>query len=702
MISGKGPKNRAWAWRKGAAMVALTALAALGACGGGGGGGGGDQASVEPASVAPALSMFVGQVGGSGNADGPAAQASFHGPRGVATDVAGNVYVADTQNNLIRKLTVDGMVSTLAGSGVAGFQDGDGPQASFSSPNGVAVDAAGNVYVADTGNHRIRKISPQGRVSTLAGTGVRGNADGLGSEARFNMPQALVVDAEGDVYVADTYSHQIRRITPTGQVSTWAGRGTPGSLDASGLEASFAYPIGIALDGAGNLYVTEKFNRDVRKITPAQVVSTVAGTGTSGGQDGPVGSATFDCPWGIAVDANGAVYVSDCGYDTIRMITAGQVSTLAGQAKKYGDQDGVGVQARFSMPGGLALHAGELIVADAGNSLLRKVTTSGVVSTLAGTRYVSVESVDGTGADARFTRADDMTADSQGNVYVSDTSAHTIRRVSTAGVVRTMAGLADTPGEVDGIGTVARFNLPGGLVRDSHGNLYVADQGNAVIRKMTPRGVVSTWVGNGESKDVDGQGTLAGFNSLDALAIDAQDNLYVSERNVCTVRKISPTGVVSTWAGSAGHCGIADSKSDTALFDGPQGLAVDASGNVYVADQNNHVVRKITPAGMVSTWAGTGKAGSDDGASGVATFNQPRTLAIDARGNLYVGDASNPQIRKVTPDGTVSTLVGTWGKTGFTPGALPGVIRSVTGLAVSGSTLYISQGTGIAKVTSLP
>ncbi|MDR2208254.1 MAG: hypothetical protein LBE22_04690 [Azoarcus sp.] len=313
------------------------------------------------------VSTFAG--GESGFADGIGSDAKFYFPHGIAIDAAGHLYVTDYENNRIRKITLAGEVSTLAG-GEKGFVDGIGGDAKFYRPSGIAIDAAGNLYVADTFNYRIRKITPAGEVSTLAGS-EEGFADGIGSDAKFGEPEGIAIDAAGNLYVADRWNNRIRKITPAGEVSTFAG-GEDGFADGIGGGAKFRGPTSIAIDAAGNLYVADKWNNRVRKITPTGEVSTLAG-GEGGFADGIGDDARFRSPFGIAIDAAGNLYVADEGNHRIRKITpAGEVSTLAGS--EYGFADGIGSAARFYRPFGIAIDAaGDLYVADFRNHRIRKI-----------------------------------------------------------------------------------------------------------------------------------------------------------------------------------------------------------------------------------------------------------------------------------------------------------------------------------------
>ena len=280
------------------------------------------------------VSTLAGKGGIQGSANGLDTAARFNKPFGVATDASGNVYVADAGNNHIRKITPAGLVSTFAGTGVAGAANGP-DTATFNSPLGVALDGSGNVYVADYENNLIRKITPAGVVSTFAGTGAAGADDGAGTIATFNLPESLTVDAAGNVYVVDNGNDLIRKITPAGVVSTLAGNGQVGSANGTGTAASFHSPFGIAIDGSGNLYVADAGNNQVRKISAAGVVTTFAGSGAKGANNATGTAATFNTPSGVAVDASGNVYVADENNNLIRKITAaGVVSTIAYKPSK--------------------------------------------------------------------------------------------------------------------------------------------------------------------------------------------------------------------------------------------------------------------------------------------------------------------------------------------------------------------------------
>jgi sugar lactone lactonase YvrE len=546
---------------------------------------------------------------GYGSVDGTGATARFHQPVDIIADPANNLYVADSLNDTIRKITPEGIVSTLAGlPGVSGGSDGTNSGARFNYPAGVALDAFTNLYVADALNDAIRKITPAGVVTTFAGlAGYAGSSDGAGSNARFNTPSGVAVDGSGIIYVADSGNDTIRSITPAGVVTTLAGiPGVFGSYDGPASNAIFNYPECIRVDASTNLYVADTQNNTIRKITPAGIVSTLAGTpDLAGSMDGPATNALFRSPEGLGLDSATNIYVADTGNDTARKITrAGVVSTLAGQPGVIGNADGPSNTASFSGPTGIGSDSfGNLFLNDNGNNTIRKISTSGGVSTLAGT--VGAGTADGAGVNARFNYPAGVASDSAGNVYVCDYVNETIRKVTPAGVVTTLAGLAGTPGSADGTNAAARFSHPSGLAADPSGNLYVADNANNTIRRITPAGAVTTFAGlAGTTGSANGTGSTARFNGPLGVAVDLASNVYVTDAGNFAIRKITPAAVVTTLAGSAGNQGYLDGPGTNAWFASPAGIVVDGFGNVYVADSLNYAIREITPAGTVTTLAG--------------------------------------------------------------------------------------------------
>ena len=653
-----------------------------------------DAATSDGESSSVGLELIAGDIGGPGNVDATGIAARFQIPLGVAIDSTGTVYVADTGNSTIRRITPAGVVTTLAGTaGMPGSADGAGAAARFDHPAGMAVDGAGNVYVADEANHTIRKITATGVVTTLAGTaGVSGSADGTRADARFNLPTGLAVDCTGNVYVADWNNGTVRKITGAGVVTTLAGTaGMLGSTDGTGTAARFYGPAGVAVDAAGTLYVADLRANNIRKITGAdRVVTTLAGTaGIDGSVDDTGAAAQFSGPFGVAVDGAGTVYVADSANHTIRKITAaGVVTTLAGAAGGVGSADGMGGAARFARPSDVAVDsAGNVYVSDADNSTIRKVTTTGVATTVAGAAPMRGSMTeDGTGAAARFVLPIAAAVDNAGNMYVAEWYSNNLRKVTPAGVVTTL---------VDARGAAAEFDGPRGVGADSTGNVYVA--AFATIAKVTAAGMVTTLAGIPLMPgSVNGTGAGARFIFPTGVAVDSTGNVYVTDPGDCTLRKVTPDGVATTLAGTSRLCEAADGVGADARFRGPRSAAVDAAGNIYVADDDT--IRKVTPAGVTTTLAGTANTpGSADGAGAAARFNAPSGVAVNGAGNVYVADWHNNTIRKVTPDGTTTTIAGMTGVIGTLLGATPRFVGPRC-LAIAGDSLIICDNDAILRL----
>jgi sugar lactone lactonase YvrE len=430
------------------------------------------------------------------------------------------------------------------------------------------------------------------------------------------------------------------------------------------------------VDASGNVFVVDG-NGSGRKITPEGVVTTTTVRADS-----------------VAVDGIGNVYVSDGRYTISKITPTGSPTTLAGTDGVKGSTDGTGAQASFTDPSGIAADGvGNVYVADTGNHTIRKIAPNGVVTTLAGTAAVRGMN-DGIGAAAGFGLPSALAVDGAGNVYASDLWNLTIRKISAAGVVTTLAGIAGTAGKSDGVGTAASFYMPLGVVVDETGNVYVADGFRGcffvcpkfanTIRKISPTGVVTTFAGTAGSWDsADGVGTAASFSRLDSLAVDASGNIFVVDGSA--VRKITPSGVVTTLARG---------------FVSPRGVAVDGAGNIYLADGGDATIRRITPEGTVTTLAGTvGVSGTADGIGAAALFNYPSGVAVDKAANVYVVDGE--VIRKITQAGVVTTVAGTRGSIGAMLGSLPGSLsHSYIGSIAAGAEgmLYVTTDAGVLKI----
>lgn len=610
------------------------------------------------------FSLLAGQSASAGSVDGQGRAARFSTPSSLAVDQAGNVFVADTTNHTIRKITPAGAVSTWAGQGgQPGSANGTGNAARFNAPHGVAVDEAGNLYVADSGNHTIRKITPAGVVSTLAGlAGVAGSADGDGAAARFNYPTDVTVYPDGTAYVADMRNHLIREITPAGRVATYSGTaGVSGNTNGPRPEALFNLPAHVAVYH-GNIYVTSAENESVRWITPTGMVATIAGDPDfAGSDDGRTTTARFTGPTGLAVGPDGSLFIADSINNTIRRMSVfpaeiGVVTTVAGRVRVGGSTDGSSSEATFNDPNGVAVDAsGNIFVADLGNGMIRRIAPSGAVTTIAGDS--SAGSDDGAGPAARFHLPGGVAVDLAGNAYVADTFNQTIRKITPAGVVTTLAGAAGQSGSNDGTGGAARFDFPTGVAVDRAGNVYTTSN-VAAVRKITPEGVVTTIAGAaGAIGYADGPARTARFALPNGLAVAADGTVYIADQENSTIRKLTPDGVVTTLAGSAVERGGVDGAGRAARFVRPAGLTIDAAGNLYVSDSGDFTVRKVTPAGDVTTVAGQhGVSGSADGTGSAARFSYAGSIAIDRTGTLFAADSNN-HLRQITPAGVVTTLV---------------------------------------------
>ena len=619
---------------------------------------------IRKVDAAGAISTVAGDgTRGFGGDGGPAMAAQLRSPWGVALDGAGNLYIADSSNHRIRKVDTVGVITTVAGDGTRGFGGDGGPAtaAQLYVPSGVAVDGAGNLYIADRGNRRIRKVDSAGVISTVAGDGTRGYGGdgGPATAAQLNAPAGVAPDGAGNLYIADRDNHRIRKVDPAGVISTVAGDGTLGyGGDGSpATAAQLASPRGVALDEAGNLYIADTFNYRIRKVDAAGVITTVAGDGTLGfGGDGsPATAAQLNQPIGVAPDGAGNLYIADWGNNRIRKVdSAGVISTVAGGGP-VGD-GGAAVAAQLDSPRGVAPDgAGNLYIADSGNHRIRKVDPAGVISTVAGDGMRAYGGDGGAATAAQLSAPGGAVPDGSGNLYIADSGNYRIRKVDAAGVITTVAGDGTSGYGGDGdAATAAQLNFPRGVALDGAGNLYIADFSNNRIRKVDSAVVISTVAGNG-TRGYSGDGGAAVGAQLDfpdGVAVDGAGNLYIADRDNHRIRKVDSAGVITTVAGDGtrGFGGDGGPAMAAQLFF-PSGVAVDGTGNLYIADTGNNRIRKVDAAGVITTVAGDGTQGygGDGGPAATAQLNNPSGVAVDGDGNLYIADSGNDRIRRLTP-----------------------------------------------------
>ena len=677
-----------------------------------------------PALAAPPAVGTISTLAGTGvagfNGDlGAATSAQVNSPFGVAVDVSGNVYIADTNNHRIRKVAAgSGAITTVAGTGVAGFL-GDGGAATSARlyyPKGVAVNAAGDLFVADQYNHRIRKISG-GVITTVAGsaTGGYGGDGGVATAGQLYYPYGVAVDSSDNLYIADTYNHRTRKVAAgTAIISTVAGNGS-GAYNGDGVAtgASLYYPTGVAVDAAGNVYIADQSNERVRKVNQGTgIISTVAGTGSPGfdGEAGIATSARLYYPEGVAVDAAGNVYIADYYNDRIRKLTVatGVITTVAGSGTPtFGGDGGLATAAQLYQPSGVAVDAaGSLYIADEFNNRVRNVSPPAptfLLSTFAGTGTAGYNG-DGAATGAQLYYPTGTAVDLAGNVYIADQSNHRVRKVAAAtGLISTIAGtgVGGYSGEA-GPATSARLNEPEGVTTDAAGNLYIADMNNQRVRKVAAgTGIITTVAGNGVA-GYSGDGAVATAAQLyypTSVAVDGIGNLYIADRYNHRIRKVATNGIISTVAGT-GTAGVGGDGGAATLgqLNYPQGVAVDIAGNLYIADNYNHRVRKVTAAtGVISTMAGTGTAGylGEAGPATSARLYYPAGVAVDAAGNVFIADSYNQRIRMVgAGTGIITTVAGTaesvYGGDGGA--ATAGQLNDPYGVAVDAAgTLYIAD-----------
>ena len=544
-----------------------------------------DSANFTVRKISPSgeVTTLAGTAGVDGWLDGEGKLARFSRPMGIAVSAQGDVYVTDAFNHCVRKITPNGFVTTLAGRpGKKEYVDGQGSNARFGFIKGLAMDSQGVLFVADSDNSAIRRVTLEGMVTSVK---LIPTADSQGS---FNMtetsyPDGIAIDTSGNFYVNS--GHGMIKIDREGRVSVLAGQEDSGHVDGMGTLAEFNAPGNPTLDQAGNVYVTD--DHLIRKITPQGKVTTIAGQAEKTGVINAKGAlARFSNPMALALDRQGNLFVSDRGNGLVRKITTdGVVTTAAGVSghNRILYKDGPALSATFSSTGGIVADAkNNLYLADMENHVIRKISAQGEVTTIAGMAGQSGR-VDGVGAEARFDRPYLMTIDSIGNLFIE--SEQTIRKINKAGVVTTIAGkkewIKGTKGGIDGQGLDARFNWIRGFAIDKDDNIFISD--SEAIRKMNPSGVVSTF-GHNADKFLNAAGDGYTYTP-GSLVVDDQGNVYFDINE--TIRKMTPDGVVTTVAGVAdfagtklGRLGGLDNPRGLLML-GPKSLAL-ISGNAIL------------------------------------------------------------------------------------------------------------------------
>lgn len=640
----------------------------------------------------------IGTAGFSGDGD-LATKAQLNYPTKVIVDKAGNVYVSEGKNHTVRKIDVSGIITTIAGTGVAGFS-GDGgsaKKAKLNAPWSLVLDNTGNLYIADAENYRLRKVDPNGNISTVLGTGSKGYTGDGGSAnvAQTGWIEDLAIDSQNALYLADLDHNYIRKINNLSMVNAFAGRGTTGYAGDGGAAtlATLNLPASLAVDFADNLYIGENGNATIRKISTnlrQGLTIRLAGSGS--------GKITAPSGGGIGIDCgnhcidyyligetinltatpnSGSIFMGwggDCSglrnpftitLDTSKTCTAtfdipaqtvaqGQTYTIAGNGTSgFSGDGGAAIQAQLRFPAGLAMDAqNRLYVADSLNNRIRRLE-NGILTTVAGSGIYGFAGDGGSAINAQFRNPTALSISNDGSIFVSDSNNHRIRKIATNGVISTIAGTGEFGFSGDnGSANVAQLNVPQGISVDRAGNLYIADTNNHRIRRVDTSGRITTFAGIGTA-GFSGDGDFAALSQLNqptSVRINSVGEIFIADSGNHRLRKIDASGIIRTVAGS-GNSGFAgdNALAINALLNYPRGISFDRDGNIYFADSNNHRIRKIDLNNKISTIAGSGSAGfAGDGNTALSVlFNNPTDILIDNSGNLFVADYANQRVRRI-------------------------------------------------------
>jgi len=611
-----------------------------------------DAATGETTAVAG-----TGESGYSGDG-GQATQARLDNPQGVFVTSGGSIYIADTENHRVRKVDASGVITTVAGTGSGGFSGDSGPAtgAQLNKPIAVDVDGSGNLYIADTDNHRVRKVDGSGIITTVAGTGYPGyNGDNRPAiTAHLNKPSG-VFTASGMIFIADTDNHLIRKVPPSKIIVSVAGTGTGGYSGDGGAatSAKINKPWAIAYAGWGGYYIADTDNHRVRKVDGWGVITTVAGTGVSGysGDGGPAANAQIDKPKGVSLDSLGQLILADTSNHRLRQVDlSGNISSLFSSA-------GLGLNKARQI--GLD-SAGNLFIADTGHHRVRKLTASGQVSTAAGTGSPGYSGDSGPAISAKLNKPSGVAVDSAGNIYIADTDNHRIRKVDVAGIITAFAGSGIAGYSAGGAAppTNAKINGPTGIYAAPSGSIYFADTENHLIRVVNTSGFLVDVAGDrtaGYGGD-GGPATAAQLNRPQGIFVTAAETMYIADTDNHRIRKVDGgTGVITTVAGNGtpGYSGDGGSAASASLRK-PTGVFADGNGNIFIADQDNHRLRVVcAQGGKISTLSGLGSGGfnGDDGPAAAAKLRNPYSLVMAAqRGGrkIFISDTDNNRVRVFT------------------------------------------------------
>ena len=653
----------------------------------------------------------------------------------VVADAAGNLYF-DSGNSVL-KVGTSGSLTVVAGSSTLPGYSGDGGAATaaqLTQPSGLALDSAGNLYIADAGNNAIRKVAATGFISTVAGNGTPGySGDGApATAAQLGHPRYVAVDGFGNLFISDSDNSVIRKVTvATGLITTVAGNGTAGYAgDGTPATSANLSPSGLAVDGSGNIYVSDAMNSVVRKVA-AGIITTVAGTGIPGllGDGYPAASAQLSGPDDVVVDSAGNLYIADSGNLRVRLVTAatGVITTVAGGGTDS-MTNGAATNAQLLAVPSIALDGARNIYIADGYVIRRVTAATSSISTVAGNGkpgYAGYSGDGGPATSAQLSAAPGVAVDTLGNLYVPDTSNHVIREaVADTGLIATVAGNGLPGYSGDGHPALsARIGVPFNAAVDRSGNIYFSD-GNVVREVVAATGNITVAAGNGKTGNSGdgGPATSAQLDSPTGVAVDGAGNLYIADGASNVVRKVTvATGVITRVAGvgtpgSSGDGGPAISAEFV-----PNGVAVDGAGNVYIADLNHGVVRMVTAAtGVIATVAGNGTlAASGDGGPATSAGMAPQAVAVDGAGNLYIADfytltnpcgyycngtvSLNNRIRLVAAaTGTVTTIAGN-GPAGYSGDGGPAAVAQLngpTGVAVdtAGSVYIADNGNNVIRM----